>query len=348
MWFKNASKWDVLSLVVSAVIWGLVLYIMVDLIQEFWSSGRKEKTTIKQEVLENLDSPWLSIISEVGPNCRWAEKHCSFQSMRRDPATGGLVRGNFDCRSCFENTTFYVVDQPFPTILFNASRFRELGYEMKSQLDQIEMALAVVDNVSGEIVTNMSQCFTDPRQETGSAIVVPVGDRTRVTTLQSGGTTLQDFSAPIYLAYNHYAPISFELSQTEFADGRIVNTTRFSATQYSILPRLRYKADATVISASFFPSSFSVQRIVHANGETILGLLGGMFGWIGVWTGACVQGLIMSTLAAYRARQKCAAMAEQGETLLEMDPQYAITDVTHRMESVEEELSALKKRIFVL
>ena len=347
---KDASKWDLVSLFVSFIIWALVLYIMVDLVQEFWASGRKEKTSVQQEELPQMGSPWLAILTDVGRSekCMWVEKFCVFTPMREDPATGGLARDTYECRECFQNTSYHLLGRTFPAILFNATCFLEMGQQMESQLDQIEMALAIVYTDTGEAVTNMTTCFDDPEEERGYAIVIPAGDEQHVARMQNGAASLRDWSAPIYLAYNHYAPISFEMSQEEFADGRIVNTTRFSATQYSILPRLRYRADATVITASFFPSSFSVQRVVHANGETILGLLGGMFGWIGVWTGACVQGLIFSMMAMYQARQKEKEAALQTDTLLEMDPQYAITDVTHRMESVEEELATLKKRIFVL
>ena len=352
-YLRKMSKLDIISLVVSVVIWVLVLYIMYDLVLDFWKSGRKEKTSVTQTKHFSIESPSIAMITPVGPNCVWKPVMCLFTPMQKDDVSdpSGVAPGESNCLSCFTNATFLVEGMGFPASVFNGECLTKMGYMFHSQLDEIDMAFAAV-NMSGHIVTNDSVCYNGPGEERSSAILLPA-DKTAMANQQTGATPKTEFVPPLYVAHNHFAPIGFKLSQEEDADGHVVNTTHFSAMQYTIPRHLRFDPDATLISASIFASSFSVQRIVHTNGETILGLLGGMFGWIGVWTGACVQGLIFSMMAIYKARQTNHEDVFKYEedtlsTTLREDMRSQFEDLQARVASMEIEMRGMRKDIFTV
>ena len=342
---------EIVALVLSVSMWGVVAYILHGMVQDYLETGRKEKTSIEQSRFSSMQSPWLLVASQVGQHCSWSPYYCEFSPLRKNHSSNSQAATSYDCLNCYQPATIDVLGDPLEVHLFNATCLHALNVSFKSQLDSIHTAFAVVDP-DGYAVIDVDSCYDYVEDRDAFATTIPVGDEDSVQKLQNGSATIQDFGAPVYVADNHYVPMSFEVSQEEYSNGRLVNHTSFSTTQFA-LPK-HWIDETTIFYMSIYPSSFTVQRVIHTQGESLGTLLGGMFGWIEVFTGACVQGLIMSSLAAYKSFEKRKAGRAKREKVddevedelyvelngIALDTQLS---VEFRMKEMEEEIRQLKR-----
>ena len=334
---------DVVAVVVSLAMWAIVVWILYGMGEDYWSLGRKEKTAIEQTRLENMRSPWLLVLSQH-QLCSWEAKQCAFIPFRRDEVTGGPSTASYDCGRCVGGTTIDILGFPAEGLLLNSSCLHQMldddgqALSFQSQLDRVLLTFGVVDKTGAAMTeTNISSC--DPPGIPVSSTpmtIIPVTDEASVRKLQTKATK-SDFNSPLRIALYHHADVLFRLSQEQFIDETVKDDMTVSMTQFKP-PDPAYPSTTAV---AIFPSSFAVQKVIHTQGETVWSLLGEMFGWIGVFTGACVQGLIMSTLAAYQSfKKKHDQGCREGDIETELVPKQCAESC--RCVSLEEEVRELR------
>ena len=273
---------DVVAVVVSLAMWAIVVWILYGMGEDYWSLGRKEKTAIEQTRLENMRSPWLAVLLPVGELCEWRVQECGVQVFPRN----GSGTEQYACDQCVEDTSVE------GAVLFNASCVDSMAV-FCDHMDRIYLSFGVFLIGKANPLDELSLCFSET-QRTVSLDILSVPD-TALHALQNGTASREDLGATLRVGWAHQADLLFRLSQEQATNGSLKNDTSFTLTQFS-LPR----TSPRLTHVSIFPSSFVVQRVVYTQGETIWTLLGVMFGWIGVFSGVCVQGLIMSGLVAYQ------------------------------------------------
>ena len=126
-----------------------------------------------------------------------------------------------------------------------------------------------------------------------STWVTCLGDDTILTNVVLGNTVNErDIPSPIYIGFGNVAAISYELSQHKFINGTVRNNSAFSTTQFPT-------RTVNSLEIRLLAQSFEVPRINHKEGQSVIDLLGSVFGWVGALTGACVYSLLNNAAVAY-------------------------------------------------
>ena len=327
------NKKEISAVVVSVLMWGIVLFMLYDMMVEYMDTGRKEKSNITQKSVDELSIPWIALESDVGMKCKWQATSCLFQSPQHN--------ASIPCMEALETHDFTFDGQPVASEFLNSTKFRNLGLKFKSQLE-----VAFVDYLVVSLeppyapVTNISQCEINYSLPFIGNFI-PVVDDQGVRKVKDGTAGIRDLGSPMFVASNHIAAMSFSLSQEEFVNGTVVNSSTFSYSQFERQVPSEYTSLHILISAA----TFKVGYVEHKNGETVVTLLGGMFGWVGVWTGACVQGLLLSVFTVY-INYKSKKDAKEGDDTL--SEELVATDVdavlADRVKALEEELHLLRRK----
>ena len=326
------------SVAVSVCMWAIVLYFIIKLSTEYHDGGRDDKSAISHTNFPTIPLPYTALFGEVGQYCEWRPIACQYVAFRKQ---AGADTANPNCSDIFEEATFDFLGEPVNMILMNASRFRST---FKSQVDRVTYSFALVekDNMPAYLRTLQPTYIRNYRAvgdvlscnastDAGNiASLLPIGDARLVSKIVSGHASIQDFGAFIPIAKNNYASISFKLSQEKFINGTIQNTSLFNAMQFAVPADLR-TPNVTTIEIALGPETFTVSRVTHTKGVTLITLLGNIFGWVGVFTGAHVQGLILLVYSLLESRRL--TTSERDEELLQEQTQ---------VDKLEEEVGQLR------
>ena len=330
------------SVLVSLCMWAIVLYFIIKLSTEYHDSGRYDKSSVTQTSFPTIPLPYTALFGEVGLYCEWRPINCQYLPFRKE---AGADTANTDCNGIFEETTFDYLGEDLDVQLMNASRF---PISFKSQVDRVTFSFALVekDNMPAYLRTtpplkvenyfavgDINNCHNASGYGTDGyiAILLPIGGDDQLNKLIGYHASIRDFGSPIYIAKNNYASISFKLSQEKFINGTIQNTSLFNAMQFGIPADLRIP-NVTTIEVALGPETFTVSRVTHTKGVTLIALLGSIFGWVGVFPGASVQGLILLVYGLIESRRLTRKSEEDA----------LLCDDKSRVQNLEEEVKELR------
>ena len=326
------------SIAVSLCMWAIVLYFIIKLSTEYYDSGRYDKSSVTQTSFPTIPLPYTALFGEVGLYCEWRPVGCEYVPFRKQ----AVSLDEEDCKDIFDDASFDFVGVRYSMILMNASRFRS---SFQSQVDRVTFSFALVekDNMPASLRTLQPTYIQNYRAvgdvlscnastDAGNiATLLPVSDTRLVSKIVSGRASIQDFGSPIYIAKNNYASIAFKLSQEKFTDGTIQNTSLFNAMQFGIPADLRIP-NVTAVEVALGPETFTVSRVTHTKGVTLITLLGSIFGWVGVFPGASVQALILLVYGLIESRRLTRKSEEDA----------LLCDETSRVQNLEEEVKELR------
>ena len=346
-WFTPSK---ILIACIGLAVWAIVIAMTVDLVNKYLDSGRKEKTSLSREKVTRVEFPWVVVVDQVGTHCKAAISGCAFAH---------AVSSKFDsCNGLITKQKLTLDGDTTDTHLLNQTHAREKGLVFKTRLDFLLLIFTVfkedpVTNVS-KLVFNRAECRDDPAtSEWMNVMLLPIADTALMASVTAGTAKAGDLATPVYLGLNHQTLLSFKLSQEYFVDGRVTNTSSYKSTQ--IYSSEKGPLDALGFNIIVQPDSFQVSQVKHLKGDSLVTLLGSVFGWVGVFTGTSIQGLLLAVIAfhqlrLHKAREK--ALDDREDILLahEANAECRMTEMAVQKESAggvasQEALQAVQKQL---
>ena len=279
-------------------VWAIVIVIAVDLVNKYLDSGRKEKTSLTRVKQQHVEFPWVIVIDAAGSLCKVRMTGCAFSHAAR-----GTVE---NCNDIIHARQVDLNGDMTGTFILNQTRARSQNFVFETGVDFLVLLFQITKNDpvtnTTQLVANGTQCQV-PGSLFDYVMLLPIADTAVMERVGQGTSEVHDFGTPVYAGLNHLSLLSFSLSQERFVDGRVVNTTSFKNTQiYTPLSPLGF-------SILVQPDGFLVSQVKHLQGDSVVTLLGSVFGWVGVLTGTSIQGFLLavaafSALHASKAREK--------------------------------------------
>ena len=270
------------------------------------NTGRKNTVSIETFKTDDLTVPWVFAPSEVGKKCFLEPNGCSFVKANSGEvdADGFSIEKVLNCDSAVENVN---ITKSLRGHIVNSFTLRKLGIGYSSPLDYLNITFSLKYISNRSLVSSNTnvrdECEFFLREP--STWVTCLGDDTILTNVVLGNTVNErDIPSPIYIGFGNVAAISYELSQHKFINGTVRNNSEFSTTQFPT-------RTANSLEIRLLAQSFEVPRINHKEGQSVIDLLGSVFGWVGALTGACVYSLLNNAAVAY---SKIEVLDNQKET----------------------------------
>ena len=279
----DRKKLKIVRMVILLALWGICAFFVVKLSVDYVETGRKNTIDIETELIEDLSVPWLYAPTVLGDKCALQLEECLFQK------TGIEGSKVINC------TTAVKTPVGENSYIVNSVLLRELGIGFTNPLDYLKVVFTVRYNDTRELVDPTFSIPTecDFYSSESSTWVTLLGDDVIMNAIAQGKTINErDMNAPIYIGFGNVASISYKLSQQQYINGTIKNSTEFATTQFSDVAK-------NTIVVHVQPASFDITKIKHKTGQSFLDLLGSIFGWIGVFTGACIFSVLDTAIAAY-------------------------------------------------
>eukprot|EP01064_Diplonema_japonicum_P035379 TRINITY_DN7654_c0_g2_i1.p1 TRINITY_DN7654_c0_g2~~TRINITY_DN7654_c0_g2_i1.p1 ORF type:complete len:319 (+),score=30.39 TRINITY_DN7654_c0_g2_i1:113-958(+) len=257
----------------------------------------KTKTEITN--VDTLVAPWVTLAGQLTNECKYTVTGCSYE---QDALLGATTAAS--CINAIE-------EKPDGTILLNRTTLQQFGFSFSSPFDVVVLSLSLVrvNNTSQRVAYN--DCVEN-YWEGQDLLVVPVGDQKAASALDGDETVnLKKLGVPTFVGAGQKGQLTFSVEQEVPISGPVSNTTKFSFTQFQKHPKEK-------IEIYILASSFTITRVVHSKGQSLVDLMGGIFGWIGVLTGACMHSLF-STVVDFcdkRAEER-RTKAKQAKTVTE-------------------------------
>eukprot|EP01059_Diplonema_ambulator_P019595 TRINITY_DN3315_c0_g1_i2.p1 TRINITY_DN3315_c0_g1~~TRINITY_DN3315_c0_g1_i2.p1 ORF type:complete len:313 (+),score=59.87 TRINITY_DN3315_c0_g1_i2:67-1005(+) len=251
--------------------WGTCLYFIIKLSRDYEQSGSKPSTKTETVQVDVMDSPWLGLVGDVGNGCYYMVTDCVFSSMEKQNATS--------CDSAVKMDDEYVS-------MLNKTALRQLGLNFTNPYDFVVLSVTLMkkDGAGVPISISFGECGID-RDTMDDPMLIPVGDQTVIDAIESGRPIdHKRLGIPTFIGPGQKAQLTFSLNQEQYLNGTIRNTTEFGITQYP-------KHKLEYIEVHINPGTFAMQRVVHTKGQSLVNLMGSIFGWIGVLTGACMYSI---------------------------------------------------------
>eukprot|EP01060_Flectonema_neradi_P033213 TRINITY_DN5503_c1_g1_i1.p1 TRINITY_DN5503_c1_g1~~TRINITY_DN5503_c1_g1_i1.p1 ORF type:complete len:371 (+),score=77.34 TRINITY_DN5503_c1_g1_i1:89-1201(+) len=283
------------------VMFGLAIYTTVELTDGWLKEGRKEGKQIDVVELEGVYPPSLYFKPEAG-DCGIVAYGCNIviNDTQTDCEDAMVEYGNHYCRLfnltepcsprkyCQEravNGTYAAVKAICSLIYknvyigFNNNFTTERGLAMRNSVDTLVIYFFM----------NERDCLNDAFTKSAQALLMfadrSYGKGNMLTALINGEDAV---TAPIPVGLGHLAFINYNIEQEEFVNGTIINTTELQTTQYRRIVPPNASYENFMVSLDFKVSRFTAVRTIHTPGQTWIDLFGGIFGWWGVLTGACI------------------------------------------------------------
>ena len=330
------------------MLWGASAYFVARLAMEYDETGSKEKVSVEIEKKTELDPPWIWISKQIGSkNCQLVLDNCNY--FRQDkPAVvcnDAIVTVNWTAAQAEGN-------------LLHAKKMRELGGGMVSAFDEVELLFYISDRTTGEVVPSselIKTCF-EPSDSANFkngivpgvasiATAVPIGDDSVIKALSIGADPPdRSIGTPLWLGLGNLASLSFSLQQEVFIDNSVKNTTLYAVTQMT-------KHPINLLEFHVNPATFSVSVMKHQPGQSLLDLLGSIFGWLGVLTGACILSLIdMAASTISRYRDAHSKWSSKQDPLVDEDIEKSMSPFFNpeKQLQAEQQLAALKEEVAAL
>eukprot|EP01060_Flectonema_neradi_P004280 TRINITY_DN12787_c0_g2_i1.p1 TRINITY_DN12787_c0_g2~~TRINITY_DN12787_c0_g2_i1.p1 ORF type:complete len:381 (+),score=45.86 TRINITY_DN12787_c0_g2_i1:72-1145(+) len=331
---EKLRKLQLLRMFVLVALWGVCGFFVVKLSIDYVKTGRKNTINIDIYQIHDLSVPWLYAQTDLGVNCYLRSEGCDFITIN--------ATGYPSLRNC---TPAIFHSDKGEYILLSSITTRELGMGYTNPMDFVKLVFTVRFKETGELVNpNMSimdQCKLYVPES--SAWVGLLGDDVTMTALTKGETINErDMPAPIHIGFGNVAAISYKLSQQEYINGSIKNSSEFTTTQFKDVP-------FNEIEVHLLPATFDVMKIKHKEGQSLLDLMGSVFGWIGVFTGACIFSVLDTAIMAYSEGGKYAKKKNESKE----EPLYFCANEMPEtseatMRDVMDELKALRSEVEVL
>eukprot|EP01060_Flectonema_neradi_P033900 TRINITY_DN57_c2_g2_i1.p1 TRINITY_DN57_c2_g2~~TRINITY_DN57_c2_g2_i1.p1 ORF type:complete len:299 (+),score=41.57 TRINITY_DN57_c2_g2_i1:103-999(+) len=271
-----------IRIIIILSLWGVSAYFVYRLISEYNETGSKEKASAEIMKVQELDPPWIWISRSVGKThkCVLTLESCTLfiDADDNDPITceGAIVPIDVTTAGEMGN-------------LLDSRKLREIGGSMETAFDELVMMFSVCDKETGDVIPSdevESTCFTSPSSDKfrkgiqpgtpTRVMAIPIGDDTVINTLIEGEEPPErSIGTPLWLGLGSLSSLSFFLQQEVFLNGTTKNTTQYSTSQMAPHP-------LNLLEFHITPSTFSVTRMMHQPGQSLLDLLGSIFGWLGV------------------------------------------------------------------
>ena len=320
--------------IVAVAMWTVCTIMTIDLCVKHFRSGRKEKTDLERTTFREMDPPWVMFVGEIGTKCDLVPVACEFNKFKE----GEPQPSDQSCLPAIERRQLSFYGKQMHGYLLNQSTARDASFVYQTLFDSIAVTFVVakVSLTSTQPVQNMTECGLDDLfgGPPVSATLVPIADAKTVTKLQGGKAVVSDLGTPLFVGFNHFSVLSFTLQQEHFVGGGLTNSSTFKTTQFALPPVPQFS-----LTTLIYPDTFHVTHVKHIEGSTIVSLLGNVFGWVGVWTGASIQGVLVSALALYttkravkkanRRREAARAEEESGSVV------YNYADMNMNIEAAE-------------
>ena len=330
----SKRKLQIVRMIILLLLWGICAFFVIKLSVFYVQTGRKNTVDIETDQLNDLSVPWVFAPTNMGKLCHLHAEGCSFYKIKNRLPT------SIDCEAAVELSNNSEVGY-----LVNGIKLRELGIGYENPLDFLNVSFSVRYNKNNKHVDSLESIPQECefQNHDSSTWVGFMGDDITMMALARGETINErEMPAPVYIGFGNVASISYKLSQQHYLNGSIKNSTEFATTQYSDRPNNQFEVH-------ILPATFDIMKIKHKSGQSLLDLLGSVFGWIGVFTGACIFSVLDTAIAAYtkNAEDKARHEMEAGK-----EPLYVTgeTELSERSDmpsnrEVIEELKALRAEV---
>eukprot|EP01059_Diplonema_ambulator_P019596 TRINITY_DN3315_c0_g1_i3.p1 TRINITY_DN3315_c0_g1~~TRINITY_DN3315_c0_g1_i3.p1 ORF type:complete len:318 (+),score=56.04 TRINITY_DN3315_c0_g1_i3:44-997(+) len=257
--------------------WGTCLYFIIVLSTDYKRHGSKASSKTDVVQVEVMDAPWLALIGLVADagECYYGMWDCYFVKVLDTDYTKSL-------KTCSDSITITSDKES----LMNKTVLSQLGINFTNPYDTVVLNLTLLKNDPLGIPTPVS--FADCGVDIATMddpMLIPIGDQTVVDAMDNGTpVNAKQMGIPTFIGPGQKAQLTFSLNQEQYLNGTIRNTTEFGITQYP-------KHKLEYIEVHINPGTFAMQRVVHTKGQSLVNLMGSIFGWIGVLTGACMYSI---------------------------------------------------------
>eukprot|EP01064_Diplonema_japonicum_P001866 TRINITY_DN1123_c0_g2_i1.p1 TRINITY_DN1123_c0_g2~~TRINITY_DN1123_c0_g2_i1.p1 ORF type:complete len:339 (+),score=64.90 TRINITY_DN1123_c0_g2_i1:3-1019(+) len=307
---KYITRQTVLKATVLSLLWGVCVYFVVKLSHEYQETGQKNTVSFSIIREDAMQPPYMLTATRVPRDvCRFKLNRCEFTK-----DSGSVNSSVINCNAAVSDKKYTI-----ETSLLNATKARELGVLFKSPFDDLTLLYDLVYVKNGTLASPKACGLVDHtsvargRETELAQFAVPIGDQSIVTSIETNDPDLdlRRIGVPSYIGYGQMAHFTFSLEQEVLIGAPAQNTTRFGLSQF---PKYSQQ-DALELRIS--AASFLVRRIVHKEGQSLIDLMGGIFGWVGILTGACIHSLFTNVVdiaeKAKKEKEKQARKAKNKE-----------------------------------
>ena len=331
----SKRKLQIARLLILLILWGICTYVIVKLSVDYVETGSKNTIDIETERENDISVPWLYTPKFIGHKCTLKFEECSFLKWTTDD----LV----NCTTAIQNL---IREDSY---LVNSLLLRDLGISFTNPYDFLRVVFTVRYKDTWKLVNPNDSipdsCESDASES--STRIALLGDDVIMTAIAYGETINElDRPAPVYIGFGNVASISYKLSQQQYINGTIKNSTEFATTQFRDLPK-------NEIVVHTLPASFDITKIKHKPGQSLLDLLGSIFGWIGIFTGTCIFSFLDTAIATYSEAESSKVnffekIKEKFITDTELcensDPASRIRKIMEKVDMLQTEVDNLKCR----
>ena len=273
---------QIIRMIVLLLLWGICAYSVVRLSVDYVNTGRKTTTDIETERINDLSVPWLYTSVSVGKKCFLEFEGCEFLK--------SLAEKYVNCSTAIDKLAGD--DESY---IINSLSLRKLGIRFTNPYDNLKLSFTVRYRDTGELVNPrhsiVSSCNCSS-SDSAMEVALLGDDIIMSTMIEDGSIDELDRAAPVFIRFGNVASISYKLSQQQYLNNTIKNSTECMTTQF----RDDLQNETTI---NILPASFDITKIKHKPGQSFLDLLGSIFGWIGVFTGACIFSVIEAAITFY-------------------------------------------------
>eukprot|EP01060_Flectonema_neradi_P006649 TRINITY_DN14514_c0_g1_i1.p1 TRINITY_DN14514_c0_g1~~TRINITY_DN14514_c0_g1_i1.p1 ORF type:complete len:378 (+),score=54.01 TRINITY_DN14514_c0_g1_i1:53-1186(+) len=348
----DKKKLQMLRMLILILLWGVCGFFIVRLTIDYMDTGRKNTVDIETYQIDDLRVPWVFAPSEIGRKCYLRPDSCAFVKMSGE-GIEAEVNGDGSSSASMKiipcDNVFSKIDVMLAGYLVNSIALRKLGIGYTNPLDFLNVTLSIRyrenDTIVDPTIDIPRECeFMMPEK---SLWVALLGDDTIMNELLLGNTINErDMPAPVHIGLGNTAAISYKLLQQRFINGTIKNGSEFTTTQYAT-------RTPNMVEIRLLPLTFEVGIIKHKEGQSVIDLLGSVFGWIGVFTGACIFSVLDTAIEAYGKKEAQDAMdaekplffvAESEELAEKTSQQDTLHSLREQISEIRAELDGLRYR----
>eukprot|EP01059_Diplonema_ambulator_P010278 TRINITY_DN2028_c1_g3_i4.p1 TRINITY_DN2028_c1_g3~~TRINITY_DN2028_c1_g3_i4.p1 ORF type:complete len:311 (+),score=60.07 TRINITY_DN2028_c1_g3_i4:65-997(+) len=268
----------VLKAVFLITMWGICLYFIIRLTTDYAQTGSKPSTKTESVQVDAMEAPWVLLVGDVGDKgCFYGMSGCVFVPWGSDDS---------EYVSCVD-----AIKIQEKVSKLNRTTLRHLDVNFANPYDTISLhvSLLTINEANQTVTTTFDACGLD-RASMDDPIFIPIGDQAVLDAIEAGQLVdAKTAGIPTIFGPGQQGQLTFTLTQEQYLNGTVRNTTEFGTTQYP-------KYNLEDIEVRIHPGSFVVQRVVHTKGQSVIDLMGSVFGWIGVLTGACMYSIFSSLI----------------------------------------------------
>ena len=282
----SKRKLQIARLLILLILWGICTYVIVKLSVDYVETGSKNTISIETERENDISVPWVYTPGLIGEACVLKPDECRFSKWTTD-----------EYLNCTSAVQILATENSY---IVNSFLLTKLGISFTHPYDYMTLSFSVRYIGTGALVNpndSIPDACISATSESSTQIAL-LGDDVIMNAIARGEPIDElDRPAPVYIGFGNVASISYKLSQQQYLNGTIKNSTEFATTQF----RDYQKNEITV---NVLPASFDITKIKHERGQSLFDLLGSIFGWVGIFTGTCIFSFIDTAIATYSEAEK--------------------------------------------